>query len=90
MACPPGCLLARERRDWDEADASFGEAVALNRRYALPWDEAKALHEWARTYQRRDRAGDRAQAASKLAAARELFERIGAARDAAKTLAADL
>jgi len=83
-------LLARERRDWDEAEAAFVEAVAVNRRYALPWDEAKTLYEWARMYQRRDRIGDREQAGSKAAAACDLFERVGAIRDAQKTLAADL
>jgi len=83
-------LLARERRDWDEAETALGETVAINRRYALPWDEAKTLYEWARMYQRRDRIGDREQARSKLAAARNLFESVGAARDVQKTLAVDL
>jgi ATP/maltotriose-dependent transcriptional regulator MalT len=83
-------LLAREEHAWDEAETDLGQAVTLDRRFALPWDEAKTFYEWARLHRRRDRPGDREQAASKRAAARQVFERIGAAREVEKTFIADL
>ena len=81
-------MLARERGDWEEAEQALGEAAAINRRYALVWDEAKSLYELALMHQRRDRSGDREHASAKLAAARALFEHAGAARDVERTVAA--
>lgn len=81
-------MLARECRQWEEADQAFRQAAALNGRYELVWDEAKTLSEWARMHERRDRAGDREETRAKLTTARTLFQRAGAARDVAKTDAA--
>jgi tetratricopeptide (TPR) repeat protein len=74
-------LVAREKRDWDAANASFDRAVTLNREYALPWDEAKAQREWAGMLRMRGRPGDDAAAREHIDSARRLFERAGAAGD---------
>jgi class 3 adenylate cyclase/tetratricopeptide (TPR) repeat protein len=73
--------LARERHDWDTAEASFERAVAINREYGLPWDEATVLAEWGRLSLVR---GAREHARERFGAALTLFERIGSARDAAE------
>jgi len=38
------------RGEWAEAGEAFDEALAIARRYGLPWDEAGALHERARMH----------------------------------------
>jgi class 3 adenylate cyclase/tetratricopeptide (TPR) repeat protein len=86
MYLTKGTLAAAGRR-WDEAERSFAEAVAINRRYQLPWDEAKTLYEWGLMHVAGGRAGDRDTACTKLDAALELFRRIEAKRDIEKVLA---
>ena len=58
-----------------EAERQFEEAIAVFRRYGLPWDEAETLECWARALLA---AGRRAAAGEKLAAALELYRRRGA------------
>ena len=70
--------LAAARRGWDDAIESFETAIATNREYGLPWDEARALHDLARARGARARAGDREQAQREIAQALEIFERIAA------------
>jgi class 3 adenylate cyclase/tetratricopeptide (TPR) repeat protein len=74
-------MLARAAGRWDEATRCFEEAAALDRRYELPWDEARAQHEWAGVHLARGGPGDREQARDHLGQALTLFERIGARRD---------
>jgi class 3 adenylate cyclase/tetratricopeptide (TPR) repeat protein len=74
-------LLARGRRGWEEAEASFARALAINRAHALAWDEAKAELEWARMLRMRGRASDNAMARERLDRARAIFERAGARRE---------
>jgi tetratricopeptide (TPR) repeat protein len=82
-------LLAREQRDWDEANGSFERAVSIDRQHGLSWDEAKTELEWARMLRARHRTGDDdAAARERLAHARQIFERIGARRDVERVLAA--
>jgi hypothetical protein len=63
--------------------------VALNREYAMPWDEAKAELEWARMLRRRGCAGDDAAARERLDRARRQFERAGARGELKALRAAD-
>ena len=79
-------MLARDHRDWDDADASFEQAVAINHDQSLPWDEAKALYEWAQMAAVRDRAGDRDAARERRRRARSIFEHIGARKDVEKII----
>jgi class 3 adenylate cyclase len=80
-------LLASAREDWDEAESSFEQAAAISRRYHLPWDEARALYDWGLMREARDQQGDRKSANEKLGRALDIFERIGARKDAEKVLA---
>jgi len=81
-------MLAVAQKQWDEAAKCFEQAVILNRRYQLPWDEAKTLYEWALMHLARDKAGDREQAQGKIGEALEIFRRVGARKDVEKVLAA--
>jgi len=62
-------------------------ALAINKRYGLPWDEAKVLSEWGRMHLARGRARDRQNGREKLGVALATFERIGARTDAEKVRA---
>lgn len=75
-------MLARASARWDEAARCFEEAVVLDRRYELPWDEARVQYEWGRLHLARGGAGDREPAREHLGQALTLFERVGARRDA--------
>ena len=77
-------LLATAERRWDEAERTFGSAVEVNRRYALPFDEARALAAWGRMHLARGVAGDRARARDRLGEALETFERLEATREIPK------
>jgi tetratricopeptide (TPR) repeat protein len=81
-------ILATAERRWDEAEKAFAEAVALNRRYECPWDEAKTLYEWGLMRLARGKAGDREKAQERLGAALEIFRRVEAKKDVEKVLAA--
>ena len=66
------------RQEWDRAASVFDDALALARRYGLPWDEADALHEHARMHLARDTAGDRTAALRLLDEASAIYQRLGA------------
>jgi class 3 adenylate cyclase/tetratricopeptide (TPR) repeat protein len=78
-------VLATARRDWTSAEGAFEQAVAINREFLLPWDEAKALHEWGLMHLARGAAGDRDSARQKLDQALAIFERVEARKDVDKT-----
>lgn len=79
-------MLATARERWTEAEESFAKSTAINGRYELPWDEAKALYEWGVMYQARGLEADREKAAEKLDKGLAIFQRIGANKDAEKVL----
>jgi tetratricopeptide (TPR) repeat protein len=75
-------MIDNTRKKWVEAEESFGKAVAINRQYELPWDEAKTLYEWGIMYgQKRDKES----AYEKLDRALGLFQKVGAKKDVEKT-----
>ncbi len=43
---------------WPDAEAAFDEALAVARRFGLPWDEAETLHARARLHLTRGASGD--------------------------------
>jgi len=79
--------LASAEKNWQEAQASFEKAIALTHQYRLPGDEAKALFEWGLMHLARGEAGDRDTAEMKLKASLEIFQKMGAKKDAEKVLA---
>jgi tetratricopeptide (TPR) repeat protein len=80
-------MLATTKQDWDEAAESFEQAVAINRQYQLPWDEAKTFYEWGLMHLSRGAEGDREKADEVLGQALALFQRIGARKDVEKVVA---
>ena len=80
-------MLASEERNWDEAVRCFAEAVAINRQYELPWDEAKSIYEWGLMYKNRGMKDDHKGTFEKLDKAMVIFQRIGAKRDVEKVIA---
>jgi tetratricopeptide (TPR) repeat protein len=79
-------MLAASRKDWDTATESFDKAIQINRKYQLPWDEAKALYEQGLMYLARGRKGDRDKAHEDLDEALTIFQKVGARKDAEKVL----
>lgn len=77
-------MLAMSDRRWDEAERDFETALAIDRRYVLPFDEAKTLAEWGRMDLVRASAGDRERAGERLGQALAIFERVAAAREVEK------
>jgi class 3 adenylate cyclase/predicted negative regulator of RcsB-dependent stress response len=63
---------------WSDAAAAFDEALAVARRYGLPWDEAEVLHERARLHLARGEGGDRRQALRLLDDTIAIYQRLGA------------
>ncbi len=80
-------MLASEKQSWDEAVECLAEAVAINRQYELPWDEAKSLYEWGLMYINRGTKADHNEALEKLEKAKVIFQRIDAKRDIEKVIA---
>ncbi len=80
-------MLAGAERNWDEAAACFEKAIAINRRYRLPYDEAKTLYEWGLMCAARGRPGDRENAEKQLNSSLEIFQRTSATKDVEKVLA---
>ncbi len=80
-------MLASAGGNWDEAATSFDKAIAINRQYRLPYDEARVLCESGLMHLARGRPEDRAAAEMKLNASLKLFQRIGAKKDAEWVLA---
>ena len=81
-------MLASAQGRRDEAEHDLETAVGLNRRYQLPFDEARALAEWGRLSLARGSAGGRERARERFGAALALFERVGAAGEVVKIRAA--
>lgn len=79
-------MLATSLGQWDDADESFERALAINRQFGLPYDEARTHYEWSRMRRARNRAGDREAADDHLASALEIFRAIGAKRAVTKIL----
>jgi len=79
-------MLATARKDWGTAGESFGKAVEINRRYQLPWDEARTLYERGLMYLARLGKGDRDKAHEDLDEALAIFQKVGAKKDAEKVL----
>ncbi len=79
-------MLATATRSWDEAATSFETAIAINRQYRLPYDEAKALYEWGLMCLAKGQAKDRENAEKKLNSSLEIFQRVGARKDVEKVL----
>jgi DNA-binding CsgD family transcriptional regulator/tetratricopeptide (TPR) repeat protein len=80
------CARARAQRDCGDWHGAFGAsdaAVAIFHELGMPYEEARALRRAALLRLDRGRRGDRDRAASALHAARGVFARIGAHRDAA-------
>ncbi|MBI4590351.1 MAG: hypothetical protein HY725_16085, partial [Candidatus Rokubacteria bacterium] len=80
-------MLAAASKRWDEGEKSFAEAVAINRRSQLPWDEARTLFEWGLLHLARGEAADLEAARTKLDGALEIFRRVDAKKDVEKVLA---
>jgi tetratricopeptide (TPR) repeat protein len=72
-----GMLAVHDAR-WDDAERDFETAVTLNQRYAMPYDEARALHEWGRMHLRRNAVADPEHARRRLGEALSIFKRLGA------------
>ena len=81
-------MLAGAERRWDEAERCFEVALALNRRYELPWDEAKTLFEWGRIARARGHGVDRERGRQRFGVALKICQRIEAAREAEAARAA--
>ncbi|MBI4609543.1 MAG: AAA family ATPase [Candidatus Rokubacteria bacterium] len=81
-------MFGSASRNWEEATSAFEKAVAINRQYQLPWDEAEALYEWGLMHLARGEAGDREAAREKLNRSLEIFQHVGAKKDVEKVLAA--
>jgi class 3 adenylate cyclase/tetratricopeptide (TPR) repeat protein len=67
---------------WAEADASFGEAVALAHEMPYPYAEAQALYHWGLACSRRREDVD---ARARLEGALRIFQRLGAVPYAERT-----
>jgi tetratricopeptide (TPR) repeat protein len=79
-------MLATARKDWDTATDSFDTAIQINRRYQLPWDEARTLYERGLMYLARGGQGDRDKAHEDLDEALAIFQKVGARKDVEKAL----
>jgi tetratricopeptide (TPR) repeat protein len=79
--------LAGGCRQWEQAERSFEEAIAISRQYRLPWDEARALYQSGLMRLARGHHGDQERASRQLADARDIFQRTGARKDMEKALA---
>jgi len=66
--------------NWTEAEHAFDEAVAIARRYGIPWDEADALQERARMHLARRAGNDRIEALRRLDEVVAIYQRLGAKR----------
>lgn len=67
--------LETRREQWTQAGAALEEGLALARRLPYPYEEALLLQAGGALHTRR---GERAQARTRLRAALEVFERLGA------------
>ena len=63
--------VAQARGELQDAADCYRQAVEINRKWQLPWDEAKALEAWGRIPGNERRSGE----------ALEIFTRLGAVRE---------
>jgi class 3 adenylate cyclase len=80
-------ILFTARGHWTEAEQAFDEALAIARRYGLPWDEARALHQRALMHLARGDKRDRQKAVALLDQAIAIYQRMGAKKDVELVLA---
>ncbi|MDP2948211.1 MAG: protein kinase [Chloroflexota bacterium] len=80
-------ILARAREQWTEAQQAFDRALAVARRYGLPWEEARALHEQGIMHLARAQKEDREKAVELLDQAIAIYQRMGAKKDVELVLA---
>jgi tetratricopeptide (TPR) repeat protein len=79
-------MLAAAQKHWDTAIDSFDKAIEINRKYQLPWDEARTLYERGLMYLSRLDQGDREKAHEDMDEALAIFQKVGAKKDAEKVL----
>jgi tetratricopeptide (TPR) repeat protein len=68
-------VVAAAEGKLNDAAAAFERAIAIYRRYSLPWEEAEAFYLWGRALLD---AGETSSADQKLESAIEIYRRIGA------------
>jgi len=73
-------VLAAAEERWQEAEVAFGKAAEINRRYHLPYYEARCLMEWGRMRLLRNGPDDRQQGLALLDQAFDIFQGIQAAK----------
>jgi class 3 adenylate cyclase len=73
-------IVLSAQHKFGDAEATFEEALAVARRYGLPWDEAEVLRERARMCLDRGEPGDRRQALRRLDETIAIYQRLGAKR----------
>ena len=69
--------------DAGATDSSFRQAVAINERYELPWDEGEAYFLWATHLLQRQGSPDKERAREYFGRAPDLWNALGSARHAA-------
>jgi tetratricopeptide (TPR) repeat protein len=77
-------ILTTRLEEWKEAEASFEQAVAINRNYGMPWDEAKTHYQWGKMFLRRNARGDKTVAEERFSRALALFEEVEAQKEIEK------
>lgn len=75
-------------RNWEAAEQCFGAALAINRKYRLPYDEAMALCAYGKMRIARDGAGDRGNAHREFELALTQFQKAGAQKKVESVIAA--
>jgi DNA-binding CsgD family transcriptional regulator len=79
-------ILAAAQQRWPEAQAAFQRSVEINRRYHLPYYEARSLLEWGEMRLSRHGPGDRDKGMQLLDQASAIFQRIQAKKMVEKVL----
>ena len=78
--------LATYEKRWEEAAAAFQEASEINRRYGLPYYQARSLTKWGQMCLSRNDHGDQQQA-DLFNQALDIFQRIQARKMVQKVVA---
>jgi tetratricopeptide (TPR) repeat protein/transcriptional regulator with XRE-family HTH domain len=81
------CLVRAAQERWQEAQAAYERAVAIDQQFELTWDIARAQYAWARACWRRPDRGDatwRDSMVKLLSAAETTWLALGAAPHAAR------
>jgi tetratricopeptide (TPR) repeat protein len=68
-------VVAAAEGKYEDAEAQFGKAVEIFRRYHVPFEEAEAMHYWGRAL---NASGEHGRANERLDAAIEIYRRCGA------------